>query len=296
MESTIMNNYLNLNGLPIHVTQICILECPRRILKTIIGLGKGIEFELKENYFLLAGNILHSILQDSFKFNFGKIEYYYCNKGLNLEDALYTVFSQAYERWRMLFNIQFPSALWVEYPDSIAKVDEYCGKQLNSLAKASETLITVENGKLQSLLLGEEFQVSYKLRSGVIITGRIDLFVRTKKPKRYRIIELKTGGRPRESDKTQIKLYGEIFSKSYPNYEFELELWYTQKKRAIIRKIDLDENQSNLSVIEDLITQSMTIKSIADLPPSGDPFGWCRYPHTCSICEKEWEIFEIADY
>lgn len=282
---------ITFEGIPLHVTQICNFKCERRIFLTIKGILKGVEFEASESQFLLAGSIVHVVLQETFKFNFGLIEHYYTINGNDLKDAILTVFHERFKIWHKLFDIELSSAIWIDNPDIVDEVNKRCLNQFDNLADLATSLIKVEKNQLHSLVLGDEFHVSYKLKVGAFITGKIDLLVKTNNPKMYRIIELKTGENREDWHEIQLKLYGQLFAKSYPNYNYDLELWYPLVSNEKF-SIGMEEVIDIGSTIEELINKSTTINSLEDLPDPGDPDGICRYSYSCNVCSHEWEIFD----
>jgi len=63
-------------------------QCPRRIYLEILAKMKGINPKVEKNQYIIAGNILHLILQRTFKKNFANIEYFYYRKKMSLDNAI----------------------------------------------------------------------------------------------------------------------------------------------------------------------------------------------------------------
>jgi len=284
----------DLRGLPLHASQISYFDCERKLALYILCKVKAIKIPLYENKHLLAGNVLHAILQDTFRwFNFPLVEHFYYNKKNSVEDSLKKAFFYQYDKWKNLFDLQIPSSLWMNDPSSIDDVHNKVINQIDNLAKLASTLVKETDDMIESQVLGEEFHLSYNLKNALLI-GNIDILARTNKPKLFRLIELKTGNRY-SSDEIQLKIYGEVFRKSFPEYELKLELWHPNYVKKIKKEFKLSQNDEVLPKIENLVERVMKISKIKDLPPEKDNSYYCN--KICKFC-KDYipEIFNIDSF
>lgn len=256
-------------GLPLHASQIAHFECECKLAIYILCLAKNINIPLEENKYFLAGNVLHSILQDTFRWNnFPLVEHYYYNENLSVEESLKKIFLREYNKWKRLFDLPIPSSLWMNNQGCMDYINEKVTNQLDNLAKLASTLVLEKNNEIKSMVIGEEFNLSHKLKY-VLLVGNIDILARTENPNRFRLIELKTGKRY-PSDEIQLKIYGEVFRKSYPKYDLQLELWHPNFARKIKKDIILSEDNEVLNKIEDLVERVLRIKKESDLPPKNN--------------------------
>ncbi|MHA1878643.1 MAG: PD-(D/E)XK nuclease family protein [Promethearchaeota archaeon] len=282
----------DLNGLPLHASQVSYFECKRKIVLYILCLAKDIKIQINDNKHLLAGNVLHTILQDTFRwYNFPLVEYYYYNESKTIEESLKKVFFHEYNKWKNLFDLQIPSSLWMNDPSSVDTIHDKVINQIDNLAKLASTLVCEKNGKIESLVLGEEFHLNYKLNNNAILIGNIDLLARTNQSNKFRLIELKTGKRY-PSDEVQLKIYGEVFRNSFPDYEIELELWHPYYKREIKKIIELEKDNEVLMRINELIQEILKIEKISDLPPEKENTYYCN--NICKFCNAYLpKIFDL---
>jgi len=255
--------------LPLHASQIAYFECECKLAIYILCLAKNINIPLEENKHFLAGNVLHSILQDTFRWNnFPLVEHYYYNEKLSVEESLRKVFQREYDKWKRLFDLPIPSSLWMNDPSCMDDINEKITNQIDNLAKLASTLILEKSNEIKSLVIGEEFNLSHKLKH-VLLVGNIDILARTENPNKFRLIELKTGKRY-PSNETQLKIYGEVFRKSYQKYDLQLELWHPNYVKKISQNVTLSEDDEVLNKIEDLVERILRIEKESDLPPKNN--------------------------
>jgi len=274
----------DLVGLPIHASQISHFECKKKLAVYILGLAKGIKFQVNESKHMLAGNIIHSILQDTFRFNFSTVEYHYNSVGLSVKDALKETFSSEYNKWKKLMDIPIQTSIWANMPSSVSEIDEKISKQLNNLAEMAISLVEERDSEIFSKVIGEEFRISHKLNRESFLVGKIDLLVRTDEPKNFRLIELKTSKKRYQYEKDQLRIYGEVFKKAYPTYEINLELWHPHFVKKRIEYIKLEQEKYMVNKINDFIEVVLSISKESDLPDDYDNSFYCN--NFCGYCRE----------
>ncbi len=262
-------------------------KCPRRVILEIISKMKGIQIDVEENRYIIAGNLLHLSLQRTFKNNFSNIEYFYYRKGLSVGDSVYEALRNELEFITNLYINSIGSWDPMEIIEGIQRANEFLPHLSNF---ASEKLILIKKGKLLNLMVQDEFSLIKILDNKLLIKGKVD-FISLTPNGNLRIVELKSGSRNSKRDDSQLRIYGEILKLEYEKNgrDFSgniLELWYIKTSVNKIKIIEIEENNSELMRINGILQKIKEVKGIDDLEEKPKN---CDY--YCSLCEYLDEIF-----
>lgn len=259
----------------VRVSALAGLDCPRRIILYLLQRASGFEDKIAFNGYLLAGRILHELLQGLFRSSrsVSQIEYLHSREGLGMEDSILAAMNQSFGNWASFATSdRFPFSNNI---DDIALALNRVERQMPLLARMSVGLLFETDAYLESRCVADEFIVQ-ALLSDFLLVGHIDLVAI--KDDTLMLIELKTG-RKKQMDSTQLQLYGDIVQRSNPNTDIGLEIWYS--RTGEIRKLEPSGGDvlRNLEIIMDLLGK---IGTMTDLPAPNRSAEDCRY---CQYCD-----------
>ncbi len=277
------------------ISNISEATCDRKLIIYIISRLKKefIPEEENPNVYMRIGKILHTILQITFKRIFSHIEFYYYRLNKSLEESIRLAFGFVLDYWKYLLKIYLKSNILEksEYAELIDNIN----MQLPILVEHAKSLIYVRNNFLENSVIDDEFNVTYQIIPGVLLTGKIDLVCFNQKDYNFYFIELKTGKPSPTKHNRQLRLYKEIFNEKQAK-DINLELWNTKpgspqrgfQKIKRLRKY----KDSELSKIKSKIIEAINCKNIEDLPsiidfPSSEKI--CMF---CEYCNHLKVIFK----
>jgi hypothetical protein len=262
------------------VSSLAGLDCPRRVMLYLLSTVNELEADINFNGYLLAGSILHDIIQSLYRRGgqiVSALEYHLLRNKHDLEDSILIEMNQAFDKWTaFVTSDKFPYA---SKTDDISIALDRTESQLPYLARMAKTLVHIDSEKISSRSIADEFIVQ-TLLSNFLLVGHIDLVAL--KPGGFRLIELKTG-KPKKMDHTQLQLYGDIVQSADPNIDICLELWYSNS--GDILEVE-SSNGAVLESINKLIRELKNIKSLDDLPKHNYYAEDCRYCNYCKDAER----------
>lgn len=276
------------------ISSISEVTCDRKLYIYIISrLMKRFLQEEAPNIYMRIGKIIHTILQITFKRLFPYIEYYYYRLNKSLEESISLAFNFVLDYWIFLLKKQIKTDILEksEYVDVMDNIN----LQLPILVEQAKSLIYITNNNLKNSVIDDEFNVSYEILSGILLTGKIDLVCFNQKDNKFLFIELKTGKPSPTKHNRQLRLYKEIFDKKQEK-NINLELWNTKpgslqrgfQKIKQLRKY----KDSELSKLEFKIDKATNCKNIEDLPSTIDFPGSEKICMFCEYCDHLKVIFK----
>ena len=261
------------------VTSVNDFSCERITILKILFAEQNIKTPFSPNKYVYAGNFLHLILQRVFLKNFSNVEFFYYRKGKCIYEAILRSMKIELDFFKKIWMSN--SGPWKYYRHEFSSNFDIITSQLHILAKLAESLVIIDdNEELISLVIQDEFTLLQRINNNFQIRGKVDL-VAFSELGGLRIIEYKTGT-PKEVDENQIKLYGEILNKSFPNQSIFLELWYSKPEFDEIKTITQDSKLNLLDRISELHSKSREISDIKELPRQNFTSKTCQY---CKLCE-----------
>ncbi len=260
------------------VTSVNEFNCKRRTMLQVLYAQQEIKIPFTPNKFVYAGNFLHLILQRVFLRNFSNVEFFYHRKSKNIKDAILLSMEIELDSIKKIWmNNTGP---WKYHRQEFSNSFDIITSQLHNLALMAESLVTINNNEITSLVIQDEFTVINRINHNFQIRGKIDL-VAFSETGGLRIIEYKTGT-PKLEDENQIKIYGEILYSSFPDQQINLELWYSKPKFDQIQKIDQKTIGGLLQEISNLYEKSQQLNNIKKLPEQDFTSKVCQF---CKLCD-----------
>ena len=261
-------------------------ECLRHNYLSILASLKGIEIGIDFNRHLLAGELLHTILQETFLRSFSRVQLYYHRYEFDIEKSLYWTMKFIESKWHNVFLSEHYSQSHMI--DEIEAAMEKCEEQIPNLAKLSTSLVHImDDDTILTSSVAEEFVVRSQVGEYLFLTGHVDLV--SLEDNHLKLIELKTGGKY-AYDATQLRMYGEIFARRHSKDLIKMELWYS--KNGSIRNIEIIDNESVLEGIEKVSRMAPNISTEKQLPP---PISKYRCGRFCQLCDMIPEIFRTPE-
>lgn len=269
-------------------------SCERKLFLYIKSCERKIFPSNEENKYMITGKVLHSMFQLAIKEYFAIIEYYHFREKKSISESLEKVFSLIFNSWRkkLLKKVRLDLLSKGDFTEIIDQIQN----QIPFLAELCATLIIKENNLLKIAAIDDEFNVSYEIIPGVLLTGKVDLVAYDYRRKSIKFIELKTGKPRSNPDRRQLQLYGEIFKKNYPSMnKIELELWNSksgEKSKGFSKITKLRKYKgSKLDNFQNLLLRALRCTKAYQLPseinfPGSDKI--CKY---CTYCESVHELF-----
>lgn len=274
------------------ISSLSDISCKRKRSCYVLSRKKGIdidEFDNSErfNTFGQLGKIIHLIIQLTLKTYSNYIEYLYYRKKFPLEQAI----EKAAEKIFNYFSFLLEKRLELEDISETNYIDilnEFRNQNKCFSSKLNKFLILNDkNQKIETKIIDNEFDVSYEILPGILITGKIDLVSFDKQEIKLEIVEIKTGKTTRIADhRRQLKLYKEIFEK---NQDVNLNIWLWNTKLGAkenhyntISPVKTTK-RSELDKIKEFIRATLKIKNQNDLDPelnkhfAGEKCEYCLY-------------------
>ncbi len=261
------------------VTSVTEFNCERRTILQILFAEQDIKPPFTPNKYLYAGNFLHLILQRTFLKNFSNIEFFYYRKRKSIYESILLTMELELENLKKIWMSNFGP--WKNYRYDFSSSFDIITAQIQNLAKLAQSLIILnDENKIISLVINDEFTLIHRINGNFQIKGKVDL-VAFSQNGGLRIIEYKTG-KPKQEDEYQLKLYGDILEKSFPNQKISLEIWYSKPQYNEIKIISHQSNIDLLDKISSSYSKARTISNIDELPTQNFTSVTCQY---CKLCE-----------
>ncbi len=267
--------------------------CERKLYIYIISrLMKRFLQEEAPNIYMRIGKIIHTLLPITFKKLFPYIEYYYYRLKKSLEESIGLAFKFVLDYWIFLLKTQINFNILEK--SEYAEVMDNINVQLPILIEHAKSLIDVNNDNLINSVIDDEFNVSYEILPGVLLTGKIDLVCFSQEINEFLFIELKTGRPSPTKHNRQLRLYKELFDEKQEK-DINLELWNTKpgspqsgfQKIKKLRKY----KDSELNKLKIKIRKAIKCKNVEDLPPTIYFPGSERICFFCDYCDHSKVIF-----
>lgn len=281
--------------LTLGISSISESTCDRKLFVYIISRlkKKFLQEDITPNIYMRVGKIIHTMLQITLKRLFPYIEYYYYRLNKSLEESIILTLKSTLEYWKFLLKKQIQLAI-LDISDYVEVIDNV-NIQIPILCEQARTLIKIHGNILKNTVIDDEFNVSFEIIPGVLLTGKIDLVCFNEKEKSFTFIELKTGKPNPTQHNRQLRLYKEIFDTKQTK-DINLELWNTkpgstkkgfQKIKKLRKYKDLELKKLKLK-----IKNAIECKSEFDLPPPIYFPGSEKICMYCEYCDHIKVIFE----
>lgn len=159
------------------------------------------------------------------------------------------------------------------------------------------SIIYLKNNSLHTDVVDDEFDVSYEISNGIILTGKVDLVCYNYSKKEVKFIELKTGKPYSTEHNRQLRLYGEIFNKNYSNSGLilNLELWNSKSgdpKDGFSKIKPLQKyEKKEIDVLNTKLQKYLKCDSENQLPSKLNFIGSEKICNNCSFCTNVVQLF-----
>lgn len=278
------------------ISSLSDIKCKRKRSCYVLSRRKGIdinELDNKERFSTFAelGKIVHLIIQLILKNYTQDIEYLYFRKKNSLKQAIEKTAEKIFKYFIFILEKRLDLGDIISETNYIDILNEFKNQNKCFSSQLSKFLILNDKEKkIETIVIDDEFDVSYEILPGILLAGKIDLVSFNRQELKLEFIEIKTGKTSRIADhRRQLKLYKEIFEKNQ-NVEVRIWLWNT--------KLGAKENHyctlspvkttkiSELNKIKKYLRTTININNQNDLDPELNKLyagEICKY---CIYCKK----------
>jgi CRISPR/Cas system-associated exonuclease Cas4 (RecB family) len=262
----------------LRVSSLIGLDCPRRVVGYLLQQKFGIEETIPFNGYILAGDIIHKIIQsvllDDEPINL--VRYNYSRLGYDLRDSIITVMMELLGDWEaMITSEYFPNSMNT-YDISIAL--DRVEKQVPHMADFSSALVSLEDGLIKPHGLADEYIVQTVIGNSILV-GHIDIVALV--DGKLKLIEIKTGSE-KKMDSIQLMLYGEIFKSAGTIDNVTMEIWYTKTGKT---KCIKPSDGKLLDVVRNYI-ENIDSYTMENIPAPNNIAEDCNYCKYCDLIES----------
>ena len=287
---------MNFN-IKVGVSEISNFSCKMKNLLLFYAKKEDKEIEEFNDFenIMIAGKLIHSLIQEVFKESFDEILFFIYRRRMKPKTAIFetlkiklnqlAIFLQEIEILSQVYQID--TLLGSLTADDILNLIE---PQLDLLSSLSTDLIKVnENGDYYNSLIDNEITIREKFNKNIYLTGKIDLFT-IDDTNCINIIELKTGKSDSNVHSNQIKIYGDLLAKNLNIFhpKIKLQLWYSNPQSNRLKKGLSPIKKPNWKKDEILKKLEKNINDATKLTNSKKEIhkraNWYRHNIGCKIC------------